>query len=112
MNKRGDVKWLDNWAEISGFILLIIGLIVTFLVNVAMTVIIVFICGIIIGRLYCLKRTRKSGSFHVVTIGFLIGYLLGAGIHHQSLGLLFFVIVFYILGYWVGYGITIRRYVK
>ena len=103
------MKWLDHWAEAAGFFLLIIGVILSFFLNIAMSFITVFLCGIIIGRLYCMKRDRRHASFYVVSIGFIIGYLIGSLFKGYSQMVLFFILLFFIFGWWAGNKITINR---
>jgi hypothetical protein len=91
------IKWLDHWAEGMGFILLLIGLIFSAFMNLVMSFISILLCGMIIGRLYYIKRHRRSASFYVVVIGFLLGYMIGCvSKGYRPMELIVIMILFFI----------------
>jgi 4-hydroxybenzoate polyprenyltransferase len=98
MNKRAAIKWLDHWAEGFGFILLLLGLILSAFVNLVMSFISILLCGMIVGRLYYIKRHRRHASFYMVVIGFFLGYMIGSFIKGYSPIELIFIVIFFFVG--------------
>ena len=76
----------ESWAEVFFVVLLIIGLLVSLLLNsAALSYIVIFLCGILAGRYFYLRRIAQPiFPFIIILIGFLLGFLLGA-IHASKL---------------------------
>jgi hypothetical protein len=77
LNKRG-VSFQKDWAEIIGITLLIIGIIVALLAgSKVMSYLVVTLAGMMFGRIW--YRVRKSLKFtwFLITLGFILGYIIG-----------------------------------
>jgi len=97
------MKLLDTWGELYGAFLLLVGLVISILVDAAIvSYAVVFFCGIIVGRMYRLKKKQGSVLFYVISFMFLVGYLVGALIRQR--GNLLVILIFFSLGcYWGNY---------
>jgi len=105
------MKMMDAWGELSGFILLLVGLVLSLVIDAAVvSYAIILFSGIIIGRLYRMKIHKQSIVFYVVTIGFLLGYLLGAIINQR--GNILVIILFFAIGCWYGNYIMKKKLCK
>jgi xanthosine utilization system XapX-like protein len=95
MNKRA-VVWLDQWAEIYALFLLIAGFCIALIADSSVVnYIVILLCGIVVGRLYAMRRARIGAPFYIMVIGFLIGYLVGAWlIRHRGNPIALMVIFF------------------
>lgn len=99
-NKKADFV-IDNWAEISALGLLVIGLIISLLVDSAVvSYAVIFLCGGIIGRLYCMRKNRLHAPFYIIVIGFLLGYIIGAYINKR--GYVIVILIFFAFGLYFG----------
>ena len=105
------MKLLDVWGESFAGILLVIGLIISLVIDAAIvSYVVILLCGIIIGRQYRVQIHKHSAVFYVVTIGFFLGYLLGAFINRR--GIILVIIIFFAVGCYLGNYIIKRKLVK
>jgi len=105
------MKLLDTWGETSAFILLVIGLIISLLVDAAIvSYVVILACGIIIGRYYRLRIHQKSIIFYLVTFGFLIGYLVGALVNKR--GNILVILIMFSIGCYYGNYIIKKKLCK
>ena len=110
MNKKG-AKWLDIWGETGTGIFLIIGLIVCLLIDSAIvSFIVILVCGIMVGRLYHIRKHRIGFPFFFITFGYLLGYILGNLITRR--GHWFVIIIFFSIGCYIGDYIMHRKFFK
>ncbi len=91
----------ENWAEVLALVLLIIGFIIsaTSTNNLARYVII-FICGLIVGRAWFKRKKQIKIPSFIIILGFLIGYLLGS-YYQNKISLIIFFILGAILNYYL-----------
>lgn len=102
---------IESWVEILFLILFVIGLVVALSIkNVFLIYLITLLTGMICGRLFFYrKRTKHTHefSFYFIISGFLVGYIIGTANASK-----FFIIVFFILGGWLGYYIHKKGYIE
>lgn len=100
MNKKG-IRWLDNWAEISAFSVMFLGLIVALLSNSALiSYIIIALAGFMVGRAYYTRRSRLRFPFYMITVFFFGGFVIGCAVTKRGEpGIL---TICFILGIYIG----------
>jgi len=85
-----------NWAEIVAGVFIIIGIVIAFLSPSAfISYIIIFLSGMIAGRLLWERRTMPKTAYIYIILGFLVGFMLGAFRHY---GNPFIILVLFIVG--------------
>jgi len=89
--------WL-NWAEIISLLLVVLGLILSlFSTSAVMSYIIIFLSGMVFGRLWYSVRKKMQFTYFLIIIGFLLGFLLGSSfIQYGNKGVM---IIFFIIGW-------------
>lgn len=71
--------YFKNWAEWWFFVLLIIGFIIAlFAPSAVVSYMVIFVCGLIAGRMVYERKNKGIFPYLMIIVGFLIGYLLGA----------------------------------
>ena len=94
-----EVFFFKNWAEVFFFILLVIGFLVALASpSAVMSYIVIFICGLIAGRLIYDRKHKGLFPYFIIIIGFFIGYLLGAYRGEREV-----MSVLFVLGALIGY---------
>ncbi|MBI5393106.1 hypothetical protein HZA96_04505 [Candidatus Woesearchaeota archaeon] len=89
----------EQWPEMFSLFLLVVGFVVAlFSKSAAVTYIMITVCGLVSGRMLFFRKYRMKMLFFMVTIGFLIGFVLGS-----FYGATRYIIVFYIIGNYAGY---------
>ena len=105
------MNWLDSWGETFTGIFLLIGLIISLLVDAAIvSYIVIMLAGISVGRLYHIRRHRLGFPFFLITFGFLAGYLIGSIINKR--GHWAIILVLFFIGAWFGEYIVHRKYCR
>lgn len=88
-----NASFSKNWAEISALILLILGFVISATsTNILASYIIIFFCGLIIGRAWFQRKKQIKIPSFVIIMGFLIGYLLGNYYQNNILLIIVFII--------------------
>ena len=107
IGKKGFAFWTD-WLELFTFILLIIGFIISIIAGSAVIAYaIIATCGGIVGRSHYRKKNKLKLPFYIITIGFLIGYLLGA-----RYGNTIAYIIFFLIGVIISYFLHMEGYLE
>ena len=71
--------YFKNWAEIFFFILLIIGFLIALMApSAVVSYIVIFVCGMICGRMIYERKDKGIFPYFIIILGFFVGYLLGA----------------------------------
>ena len=95
--KRGNLY--DDWVEYSLFLLLVLGFVIGISINSPFVNYVVrFLVGIIVGRLFYLKRHYLPFPRYLITAGFVLGFLVGS-FNVNWKGLLFVFILGAVFGY-------------
>lgn len=96
----------ENWVEELSLIFLIIGFVISVLLNNALlSYISIFLGGFVAGRIYYLKYQKEPIlPFILIIIGFLLGYLIGSFWISKIL-----VLIFFALGFGISYYLHIRK---
>ena len=97
-----------NWVEILAFFLLIIGFFLSLSAPSAfLSYIIVFLCGMIAGRLWYQQRKNLKFSWLMIIMGFLFGYVLGTYYGNRKI-----VVIMFLLGMILSYYVHDKKYIK
>ena len=93
MNKKGN---FENWPEQYFWVLLFLGFFISLISNVVISYIVIFLCGLIAGRLFYLKRKGIKFFLTILVAGFIIGYLMGSLHANRFLLLIIFLAANYL----------------
>ena len=68
-----------NWVELLFFAIMVIGILISLLApSAAISYIIMFLSGMLAGRIVYQRKGRMNLHYFIIIFGFVIGYLLGA----------------------------------
>ncbi len=91
--KKSAIDLATTWVEVVFIILLVVGLLLSVTAaNAYLNFIIIFLCGLLFGRLLYQERRNLKLAFYLVVFGFLVGYVVGSYYTNKTLVTLFFVI--------------------
>ena len=112
--KHGNIKMADfffkNWAEFFFFALMITGFIVALWAtsfSAVISYIVVFLSGMIGGRLLYDRRKKLTFPYYLIIIGFLIGYVIGTYYGSRKV-----VIILFVLGALFSYHLCNKGYLR
>ncbi|MBS3137671.1 hypothetical protein J4232_04515 [Candidatus Woesearchaeota archaeon] len=89
----------EQWPELFSLFLLVVGFVVAlFSKSAAITYIMIIVCGLVSGRMLFFRKYRMKMLFYMVTAAFLIGFIIGSFYGETR-----YIVVFYIIGNYVGY---------
>ena len=99
--KKAALNFIDNWVEYVSLLFLILGAIMTFIAgSKVLSVLVVFLSSMIIGRLVYVRKYKHQGRFWIMAIAFVIGMAIGSRFLSYKVVLVTFVIGAY-AGYWI-----------
>ena len=99
LGKKATIEMFDVWAEYFFFILLIMGFFVALIAgSAAISYIVVFLCGMMAGRLIYQKKEKVIFPYYLILVGFLIGYILGSRFGNKSV-----LITLFLAGSFISY---------
>ena len=97
-----------NWAEIMAFALLIIGFLFSlFAPSAVLSYIMIFLAGMMGGRIVYQKRKNQAFPWVLILVGFLIGYLIGS-----RYGNYLFTIILFLVGILISYYLHIKGFIR
>ena len=99
-----------SWAEFFFFVLMIIGFIVALWAtsfSAVISYVVVFLSGMIGGRLLYHRKKRLTIPYYIIIIGFMIGFLIGTIYGSRKV-----VIVLFILGVLLSYHLHNKGYIR
>ena|SRR3989338_3943590 len=99
-----------SWAEFFFFVVMVLGLVVGLWASsfsAVISYIVVFLSGMIGGRLLYERRKRLTFPYYIILIGFLIGYI--AGTYYGSRKV---VIILFVLGILFSYHLCNKGYIR
>ena len=97
-----------NWAEVGFFILLVIGFAFsTFSTSAVVSYILIFIVGLMAGRLMLGRKRKITFPVYLMLLGFLIGFIVGAPFGNK--GTMF---VLFLLGGFLSYQAHKRGFLR
>ena len=110
--KRGNFKMAEfffrNWAELFFFVLMITGFIIAlFAPSAVISYIIIFLSGMIGGRLLYDRKQKLTLPYYIILIGFIIGYVIGTYYGSRKV-----VIILFILGILLSYHLHNKGYIR
>jgi len=101
----------EYWAELVTFIFLIIGTLLSLMSDSAVvTYVIIFICGIVVGRNAHVRRRGLTMPFYLIVIGFIVGYIIGATA--QNRGNPIIILICFAVGIYAGHYLHKNRYIQ
>ena len=84
--------YLENWAEIWFFILIVIGFLISITIgSKVMVYITILLCGAMAGRLIFERKKKLQFPYYLIIIGFLIGYLIGSRFGDRKVMIILFI---------------------
>ncbi|MEM4267740.1 MAG: hypothetical protein QXK37_02820 [Candidatus Woesearchaeota archaeon] len=111
MDKKGAIRWIDQWAEVLSIAIMILGLIFALLSDSAViTYTIMVLCGFVVGRTAYVRRSRIGFPFYMITFFFLVGFIVGTQLNRR--GEPGIVVVTFIIGIYIGYSVYKRGLLK
>ena len=100
--------FFKSWAEFFFFVLMIVGFIVALLApSAAISYLVVFLSGMIGGRLLYERKKKLTIPYYIILTGFLIGYVLGTYYGSRKV-----VITLFILGILISYHLHNKGYIR
>ena len=102
--------FFKNWAEFFFFVIMIIGLIVALWAtsfSAVISYIVVFLSGMIGGRLLYERKKKLIFPYYIILAGFLIGYVIGTYYGSRKV-----VIILFVLGILFSYHLYNKGYVR
>ena len=99
-----------SWAEFFFFVVMILGLVVGFWASsfsAVISYIVVFLSGMIGGRLLYERRKKLTFPYYIILIGFLIGYIVGTYYGSRKV-----VIILFVLGILFSYHLCNKGYIR
>lgn len=91
-----------SWVEFWFFVTLVAGFIIALLSGSAVvSYVIIFICGMMSGRLIFERREKFVAPYYLIIVGFLIGFMVGTPWGDDEV-----VVILYILGILLGYEVV------
>ena len=102
--------FFKNWAEFFFFAVMVAGLIVALWAtsfSAVISYIVVFLSGMIGGRLLYDRRKKLTFPYYLIIIGFLIGYVIGTYYGSRKV-----VIILFVLGVLLSYHLHKKGYIR
>ena len=102
--------FFKSWAEFFFFVLMIIGFIVALWAtsfSAVISYIVVFLSGMIGGRLLYDRKKKLAFPYYIIIIGFIIGYVIGTYYGSRRV-----VIILFILGILLSYHLHNKGYIR
>ena len=99
-----------SWAEFFFFTLMVIGLILSLWASsfsAFISYIVVFLSGMIGGRILYDRKGKLTFPYYIIILGFLIGYLIGTYYGSRKV-----VIILFVLGVLLSYHLYNKGYIK
>ncbi len=102
--------FFKNWAEFFFFVIMVLGLIVALWAtsfSAVISYIVVFLSGMIGGRLLYERKKKLIFPYYIILAGFLIGYVIGTYYGSRKV-----VIILFVLGILFSYHLYNKGYVR
>lgn len=102
--------FFKSWAEFFFFVLMIIGFIVALWAtsfSAVISYIVVFLSGMIGGRLLYDRKKKLTFPYYIIIIGFIIGYVIGTYYGSRKV-----VIILFVLGILFSYHLHNKGYIR
>ena len=102
--------FFKNWAEFFFFVIMVLGLIVALWAtsfSAVISYIVVFLSGMIGGRVLYERKKKLTFPYYIILAGFLIGYVIGTYYGSRKV-----VIILFVLGILFSYHLYNKGYVR
>jgi hypothetical protein len=102
-----EIDYKFGWPEIVGFILLLVGLMISLSIGSSfLTYVSAFLFGLIFGRIWYQQRKDRKVPYLIITAGFIVGYIVGTYYGSRTV-----TVVIFLLGGAISYYIHKKGYV-
>jgi uncharacterized membrane protein len=109
-SKKAVLDLINAWVDYVLLIMLIVGFVFSVSLGSAfMSYIVIFLCGIFIGRVLYINRKALPFKYYLISFVFLIGYLFGTNF---SFGNRTVIVIIFILSTMLSYYIHDKKYIK
>ena len=104
------ISYWQNWPEILGFILLVIGFFVAiFAGSAVIAYILILLAGFMGGRIWFRIKLKRKVPWSIILMGFLVGFMIGSRYGDRRM-----IVLFYIFGIVLSYylhekGIIVKK---
>tara|TARA_B100000315_G_C14398572_1_gene505383 strand:- start:121 stop:453 length:333 start_codon:yes stop_codon:yes gene_type:complete len=102
--------FFKSWAEFFFFVLMVLGLIIALwatTMSAVISYIVVFLSGMIGGRLLYHRKKRLTIPYYIILIGFILGYVIGTYYGSRKV-----VVVLFVLGILLSYHLHNKGYIR
>ncbi|MBS3098386.1 hypothetical protein J4209_06350 [Candidatus Woesearchaeota archaeon] len=100
--------YFRNWAELFFFILLIVGFLISLAApSAVISYIVIFVAGMMAGRLIYEKKKKFQFPYYLIVVGFFIGFLIGARYGNKKV-----ILTLFVLGTLISYFVHEKGIVK
>ena len=102
--------FFKSWAELFFFAVMIMGFIVSLWAtsfSAVISYIVIFLSGMIGGKLLYERRKKLTFPYYIIIIGFLIGYVIGTYYGSRKI-----VIILFVLGLLLSYHLHKKGYIR
>jgi signal transduction histidine kinase len=99
-----------SWAEFFFFVVMVIGVVIGFWAgsySAFISYIVIFLSGMICGRLIYERKHNLTFPYYLIIIGFLIGFLLGTYYGSKQI-----VVILFVLGTLISYHLHNKGYIR
>jgi len=106
MGHNSGIAWHEDWVEALSLLFLVIGFVISILLRSAiLSYVSVILSGLVAGRFFYSRRHHQPIlPVILITIGFLLGYIIGAVWVSR-----FWILVFFIFFFWLSYQLHVRK---
>lgn len=102
------IKFWEDWAEVIGFFLLIIGFFLATLAGSAViSYTVITLSGLMGGRIWYRIKENLKTPWVIILFGFLVGFVLGSFYGDKKI-----IVLLYVVGIAVSYWLHLEGYVK
>ena len=78
--------YMLNWAEYFTILLMVIGFLTAITIdNIWLSSLVLFIAGLMAGRLLYGRKEKHKFTHYLIVIGFLVGYMIGSYSHNKKI---------------------------
>ncbi len=109
-SKKAVLDLINSWVDYVAIIMLIVGFIFSVSLGSAfMSYVVIFFCGIFIGRVLYYHRNAFPFKYYIISLVFLVGYLFGT---YFSFGSREAIVIIFIIATIISYYIHDKKYIK
>lgn len=109
-SKKGVLDLINAWVDYVALAMIVIGFVFSVSLGSAfMSYIVIFLCGIFIGRVLYHNRKAFPFKYYIISFVFLVGYLFGT---YFSFGRREVIVIVFIIATIISYYIHDKKYIR